>query len=125
MRSGRARRRSRPGCPAPSRGGDGARGLAPVHPRGDPPAMSVAGASSLSRGGVLLASAAALLVIGLVLGVSFVVTPEDVEAGRVVLSPTCHFKAIFGRECLTCGLTRAFTALSHGRLDDAWRYNRA
>ncbi|HEU4539014.1 MAG TPA: DUF2752 domain-containing protein, partial [Polyangiaceae bacterium] len=61
----------------------------------------------------------------LALVVSFAVTPEDIEAGRVVLSPACHFKATFGRECPTCGLTRAFCALSHGRLDDARRYNRA
>jgi hypothetical protein len=86
--------------------------------------MSVVGVGALSKRGLMLASAAVLLVLALVLAVSFVVTPEDIESGRVVLSPTCHFKAIFGRECLTCGLTRAFAALSHGRLDDAWRYNR-
>jgi hypothetical protein len=75
--------------------------------------------------GRLVASATLLPVLLLALVVSFFVTPEDIEAGRVVLSPTCHFKATFGRECPTCGLTRAFCALSHGRLGDAQRYNRA
>ncbi|HEU4404103.1 MAG TPA: DUF2752 domain-containing protein [Polyangiaceae bacterium] len=76
------------------------------------------------RRGALLASGLSLALFGASLGVSFAVTPEDIEARRVVLSPTCHIKAMLGRECPTCGMTRAFSALSHGRVDDALRYNR-
>ncbi len=54
-----------------------------------------------------------------VLGLSFVVTPEDIETGRIVLSPECLMKRWLGHDCPTCGLTRAFTALSHARLGDA------
>jgi Protein of unknown function (DUF2752) len=72
----------------------------------------------------LLASGILLVWFGASLGISFAVTPEDIESGRVVLSPTCHLKAMLGRECPTCGMTRAFSALSHGRFDDARRYNR-
>lgn len=78
-----------------------------------------------ARRAVGLASALLLAVLGLPLAVSFAVAPEDVESGRVVLSPGCHFKAVFGRECPTCGMSRAFCALSHGRAGDARRYNRA
>lgn len=73
----------------------------------------------------LLVSGVALALFGLSLAVSFVVTPEDIESRRVVLSPTCHLKMLLGHECPTCGMTRAFTALSHGRFDDARRYNGA
>jgi uncharacterized ParB-like nuclease family protein len=48
-----------------------------------------------------------------------VVTPEDIEQGRVVLSPPCVWKQITGAPCPTCGLTRAFCALGHGRLGEA------
>jgi hypothetical protein len=65
------------------------------------------------------------LVLAFVLGTSVAVAPEDVERGRVTLSPPCHFKALFGRDCPTCGLTRGFMAMGHGRFGDAWRYNRA
>ena len=56
--------------------------------------------------------------------VSFVVTPEDIESGRVVLSPVCPSKRFLGIECLSCGMTRAFAALGHGRFSDALDYNR-
>ncbi len=85
----------------------------------------VSTARARSRREGLIASLAVLGALAFVLGVSFAVTPEDIEQGRVVLSPTCNYKRLFGRECPTCGMTRAFCALSHGRLDDAWRYNRA
>lgn len=59
------------------------------------------------------------------LSISFAVTPEEIESGAVVVAPECHIKRVFGRPCPTCGLTRAFAALSHGRVDEAARYNRA
>ena len=75
--------------------------------------------------GRLLGFALALGMLGGPLGVSFLVTPEDIASGRVVLSPTCNVKRAFGIECPSCGLTRAFAALSHGRFHDSLTYNRA
>lgn len=66
----------------------------------------------------------ALTLVGALLA-SFVVTPEDIEAGRVVLSPPCALRSWAGIDCPACGLTRAFAALSHGRVGDALRYNLA
>jgi hypothetical protein len=86
--------------------------------------MALGGVSELSMRARLMVSGAILLAVFAVLAVSFAVSPEDIESGRVVLSPSCHFKLVFGRECWTCGMTRAFTALSHGRLTDALAYNR-
>jgi len=69
----------------------------------------------------------AVLVCGLsmMVAVSFLVDPNDIESGKVFLSPTCPTKSLFGRECPTCGMTRGFAALSHGRFTEAMRYNRA
>lgn len=55
--------------------------------------------------------------------ISFFVTPREIETGRVVLSPPCAFKLLFGRDCPTCGMTRAFAALSHGQWARAVAYN--
>ncbi len=55
--------------------------------------------------------------------VSFTVSHHDIEAGRVVLSPPCPTRALFGVGCPTCGLTRAFAALSHGEWRTAMRYH--
>lgn len=57
--------------------------------------------------------------------VSFLFTPDVVESGHVVLSAPCMFKAVFGLGCPTCGMTRAFLALSHGDLVRALNYNLA
>jgi uncharacterized protein DUF2752 len=57
--------------------------------------------------------------------VSFLVTPDDIESGRVVLSPPCTMRALFGRPCPSCGLTRGFAALSHGDIARATGYNPA
>jgi len=35
----------------------------------------------------------------------------------------CLFRTTTGVPCLMCGATRAFFALSHGRVADAWYYN--
>ncbi len=74
----------------------------------------------------LLATALFLLAVSAIpLAISFAVTPEDIESGRVQLSPPCPYKAAHGAPCASCGLTRGFAALSHGRLTDAQRYNPA
>ncbi len=67
--------------------------------------------------GVLLLPVAGSLVV------SFVVTPEAIEGG-LMLSPPCTFKTMLGLPCLSCGMTRAFAALSHGQLALAWSYNK-
>ena len=69
-------------------------------------------------------SAGVLLVpvVGALL-VSFLVTPVAIESG-LMLSPPCTFKTVFGVPCLSCGMTRAFAALSHGHFALAWSYNR-
>jgi len=71
---------------------------------------------ALAFGMLLLPVAGSLLV-------SFVVTPAAIEAG-LVLTPPCAFKTLFGVPCLSCGMTRAFTALSHGQIALAWSYNK-
>ncbi|MFO0549172.1 MAG: DUF2752 domain-containing protein [Polyangiaceae bacterium] len=75
----------------------------------------------------LAMGSAALLAVWLsgALVVSFVVSPEDIESGRVRLTPPCTFQASTGLPCPTCGLTRAFSALSHGHLNQAISYHRA
>ncbi|UQA61937.1 DUF2752 domain-containing protein [Polyangium aurulentum] len=72
-----------------------------------------------------LASLSVLAPLALAIAISFLVTPDDIESGRVVLSPPCLFKLVVGRPCPTCGLTRAFAALSHGQFSLATSYHRA
>jgi hypothetical protein len=67
---------------------------------------------------VLLVPLATALVI------SFTATPEDLELGRIVVSPPCVSRLFFDRPCPTCGMTRAFAALSHGHFEQARQYNR-
>lgn len=55
--------------------------------------------------------------------VSFLVTPDDIESGRVVLSAPCLTRTLLGVPCPSCGMTRAFAALSHGEVALAWHYN--
>lgn len=74
--------------------------------------------------GILIAAAFVFLLSGVTLGVSFAVTPADIESGRVRLSPPCEYKATHGEPCPTCGLTRGFAALSHGEIHDALAHNR-
>ncbi len=50
---------------------------------------------------------------------SFTFTPEQFDAAGGVLLPECSARALLGSACPTCGLSRAFSALSHGRWDDA------
>lgn len=63
-------------------------------------------------------------IFGGVLAVSFGVTHQAIQSGAVQLSPPCTAKELFGA-CPTCGLTRAFAALSHGDVAAAQRYHGA
>jgi len=71
-----------------------------------------------------LVSYGGLLVVSVVvLGISFVVSSTEIESGQVVLSPPCLMQRLFSVGCPTCGLTRAFCAMSHGELDAALDYH--
>ena len=84
------------------------------------PRPSARGDAAL-RVGVLAAFSLAMAAI---IAVYFVVTPEQLERGEVTLSPPCLSAQYLDRECLHCGLTRAFAAISHGQLGRALGYNR-
>jgi hypothetical protein len=73
--------------------------------------------------GVLAAAVLLSVLSAIPLGVSFAVTPSDIESGRIRLSPPCEYKAKHGEPCPTCGLTRGFAALSHGQVEEALRHN--
>lgn len=63
--------------------------------------------------------------LALSLSISFAITPQELESGAVVLSPPCMSQLLFARPCPTCGMTRGFAAVSHGRFEQALHYNRA
>ncbi len=73
----------------------------------------------------LVAFLSLALPLSAMLAISFMVTTGDIESGRIVLSPPCALHQTFGLDCPMCGMTRAFSALSHGQLLLAWAYNRA
>ncbi|HLX63447.1 MAG TPA: DUF2752 domain-containing protein [Planctomycetota bacterium] len=53
-----------------------------------------------------------------VLAVSAIYKPETLPH-----IPMCSFKTMTGRPCPGCGLTRAFCAISHGRVGEAFYFN--
>ena len=79
--------------------------------------------SSATLAGAIVASALVLLATSTPLALSFVVSPEDIESGRVRPTPPCPYRESTGAPCVACGLTRAMSALSRGRYDDALRFN--
>ena len=71
-----------------------------------------------SRQRQLIVAAAVLVAVALVIFYAFV----DPESGML---PRCTFKALTGWDCPGCGSQRAFHALLHGRVGEAWRMNPA
>ena len=59
---------------------------------------------------------------GIVVG-SLVLSPEKLASGAYALAPACPTKALLGRPCPTCGMSRAFAALGHGRVAEAIGYH--
>ncbi len=61
-----------------------------------------------------------------ILAGSFVFTPEEIEShkGLAVFMPRCLFKSITGHPCPTCGMTRAFSAISRCEFRRAYEFNR-
>lgn len=56
--------------------------------------------------------------------VALAVSPEDIESGRVTLSPPCPIRDRRGADCPGCGLTRATAAFGHGEWRRAVAYHR-
>ena len=54
----------------------------------------------------------------MVLAISAYFKPETLPKVQL-----CSFRQMTGRPCPGCGLTRAFCAISHGRIADAWYFN--
>jgi hypothetical protein len=48
---------------------------------------------------------------------AFLAPPDVIEDGPVL----CIFRRATGQPCPSCGLTRSWTAVAHGRLDDGFR----
>jgi hypothetical protein len=51
--------------------------------------------------------------------------PGRVDLFGLPLPPLCSWKALTGRDCPGCGLTRSFIALGHGQWRDSFRFNPA
>lgn len=73
--------------------------------------------------GALVLSLIVLAGTAVPLGATVRYSPEDIESGRVALTPPCPYRARTGRPCPTCGITRGLAAANRLRLADAWRYN--
>jgi hypothetical protein len=56
---------------------------------------------------------------------SFIGTYKQAEnhIGIFTFAPKCLFKMITGHPCITCGMSRAFCAISHGQFNKAIEFN--
>ncbi|NOY75543.1 MAG: DUF2752 domain-containing protein [Kiritimatiellaeota bacterium] len=56
---------------------------------------------------------------------SFIGTYQQAEAhtGIFTFAPKCIFKTMTGHPCITCGLSRAFCAISHGQFAQAMQFH--
>lgn len=59
-----------------------------------------------------------IIIVAVVLAGSFIFTPGNLPAANV-----CYFKAITKLPCPACGMTRSFSAISHGEFSRAWDLN--
>lgn len=73
---------------------------------------------AVSRQRRIIVAAAVMVAVALIILYAFV----DPEGGMM---PRCMFKALTGWDCPGCGSQRAFHALLHGRIGEAWRMNPA
>lgn len=53
-----------------------------------------------------------------VISLSFALTPETLP--HITICPMMRF---FGLPCPSCGMTRGFIAIAHGRFGEAWTFN--
>lgn len=91
----------------------------------DGPARATSAAAELSYWRtVLIAWVALAASMGALVVASTVIDPDRLEAGAYGFVPSCPTKNLTGRDCPTCGMTRAFAAIGHGRFSDAIRYHR-
>jgi len=67
-----------------------------------------------------------LLPLSFIFTVSFIFNPGDFEQKRgiLLLAPECSYKKVTGKPCLTCGMSRAFSSISHGNMKMARIYNK-
>jgi hypothetical protein len=65
------------------------------------------------RAGGVLFGLAALLALAII--------PTEILARGPII---CVWRNLFGIECPTCGMTRAFSSILHGRLVQAFGYNK-
>ena len=75
--------------------------------------------------GVLLLFGFLFALSGTPLGIAIALSPEEIERGGIPLSRPCVYQSETGRPCTTCGMSRAFSALSRGQLERARRLNPA
>ena len=54
---------------------------------------------------------------------SFVVSADDIEEGRVVLSQPCPVASVQSDGCPTCGMTRGVASMGSFEWGRAWDYN--
>lgn len=71
-------------------------------------------ACSLSRPQRLAVWSGLLLPFVAILAFSLAVSPEALDSHALAWYPQCAYRSRTGRDCPTCGITRAFCAFSHG-----------
>jgi hypothetical protein len=54
---------------------------------------------------------------------SFILDPDKLIKQEYSFLPACTVQQLFDQPCATCGLSRAFVMIAHGRLDEARNLN--